>query len=373
MNRRQMIAQCVGIGASLVTMRAAMALPVSRPPASVVFLNPGESVEHDTGQHWQLVSRFMAATARRFGMQLEVLYAERDHLLMLRQAESVAARSAAPDYVVIVNEKMAAPQMLQTLVRSSARVLLIHNDLTETQRAQTGNERGRIANWIGTVTADAERGSYRLMDYLRRLNGSGPARVIGITGDPATPVSAQRAAGVQAALARRSQDRIDQLVYGDWSFSDGRDKARVLLSRYPDANILWAANDTMTLGALSAVQERHLSTIVGGVGALREAVASVVRGELAAIVAGDQFIGACAMVLIHDYHYGADFAQVGGPRQRLDYLKVLDGSDAGRYAEIAFQGSTPLDFSGFSRIQSRRAGAYAFDLDALLNAASKAA
>ncbi|HKR44145.1 MAG TPA: hypothetical protein VJU59_31480, partial [Paraburkholderia sp.] len=75
----------------------------------------------------------------------------------------------------------------------------------------------------------------------------------------------------------------------------------------------------------------------------------------------------------HDYHYGADFAQVGGPRQRLDYLKVLDGSDAGRYAAIAFQGRTPPDFSGFSRFQSRRAGAYTFDLDALLNSASKAA
>jgi ABC-type sugar transport system substrate-binding protein len=368
-----MIAQCVGIGATLVTIRASMALPAGRPPARVVFLNPGESVEHDTGRHWQLVSRFMASTAKRFGMELEVLYAERDHLLMLRQAESVAARSAAPDYVVIVNEKLAAPQMLQTLARSPARVLLIHNDLTDAQRARTGNERGRIANWIGTVTANAERGSFRLMDYLIRVNGNRPARVIGITGDPATPVSAERAAGVQAALARRPQDRIDQLVYGDWSFSDGRDKARVLLSRYPDANIVWAANDSMTLGALSAVQERHLSTIVGGLGALPDAVASVIRGELAAIVAGDQFIGACAMVLIHDYHHGADFAQVGGPRQRLDYLKVLHGSNAERYYEITFQSRTAPDFSGFSRVQNRRAGAYTFDLDSLLNSASKAA
>jgi ABC-type sugar transport system substrate-binding protein len=356
-----------------MTIQASKALPVGRPPARIVFLNPGESVEHDTGQHWQLVSRFMAATARRFGMELEVLYAERDHLLMVRQAESVAARAEAPDYVVIVNEKMAAPHMLQMLARSSAKVLLIHNDLTDAQRALTGNERGQIANWIGTVTADAERGSFRLMDYLILVNGAAPARVIGITGDPATPVSSERAAGVRAALAQRPQDRIDQLVYGDWSYSDGRDKARVLLARYPDANIIWAANDSMTLGALSAVQERQLSTCVGGLGALPDAVASVIRGDLAAIVAGDQFIGACAMVLIHDYHYGADFAQVGGPRQRLDYLKVLHGSDAERYNEIVFQGRTSPDFSVFSRIQSRRAGAYSFDLDSLLHHASRAA
>ena len=342
-------------------------------PARIVFLNPGEETERGTGQHWQLVSRFMTATAERFGMQLEVLYAERDHLLMLRQAESVAARSDPPDYVVIVNEKMAAAQMLRTLSRSPAKVLLIHNDLTDAQRAATGNERGAIANWIGTITADAARGSFRLMDYLCRVNGDGPARVIGITGDPITPVSKERAQGVAEALARRPQDRIEQLVYGDWSFADGREKALVLLARYPDANIVWAANDTMTLGALAAVEAKHAPAIVGGLGALPEAVATVISGKLAAIVAGDQFIGACAMVVLYDYHHGVDFADVGGPRLKLDYLKVLYGENAARYYEIAFKRRSAPDFSGYSRYRLRRAGQYDFDLQPLLNRAARAA
>jgi len=373
MNRRQMLARCLSVGACLATTPAALPMPVRRAPARIVFLNPGEQVERGTGQHWQLVSRFMAATAERFGMQLEVLYAERDHLLMLRQAEAIAARSDAPDYVVIVNEKMGAQKMLHTLSRSSAKVLLIHNDLTNTQRKETGNERETIANWIGTITADAERGGFRLMDYLCRLNGDAPARVIGITGDPNTPVSKERAAGVQAALARRPQDRTCQLVYGDWSFADAREKTLVLLSRYPDANIIWAANDSMTLGALSAVHERRARALVGGLGALPEAVSSVIRGELAAIVAGDQFIGACAMVALYDYHHGVDFADAGGPRQKLDYLKVLYGENAVRYYEITFNRRTAPDFSGFSRYRMGRAGRYDFDLQALLSTATKAA
>lgn len=337
-----------------------------------MFLNPGEETERGTGQHWQLVSRFMAATAARLGMQLEVLYAERDHLLMLRQAEAVAARRDAPDYVVIVNEKMAAQQMLHILARSPAKILLIHNDLTDAQRANTGNERGAIRNWIGTVTADASQGSFRLMDYLCTLIGKRPARVIGITGDPITPVSRERAQGVTAALARHAQNRVVQLVYGDWSFDDGRDKARVLLSRYPDANIVWAANDSMTLGALAAARERHAPVVVGGLGALPDAVAAVMRGELAAIVAGDQFIGACAMVVLYDYHHGADFAAAGGPRLKLDYLAVLERDSASRYYDIAFDQSTAPDFSGFSRYR-RHAARYDFNLHRLLDPASKAA
>ncbi len=373
MNRRQMMARCLAAGAGLAAAcvpSLSSAMPAGRAAPHIVFLNPGESVQGTSGPHWQYVSRFMAATAQRFGMQLEVLYAERDHLLMLRQAESIVARRVAPDYVVIVNEKMTAPSMLQTLARSPAKVLLIHNDLTDAQRAVTGHERGAIPNWIGTITADAQRGSFRLMEYLGQHSGEAPARVIGITGDPATPVSHERAAGAQAALARRPQDHTCQLVYGDWSYADGRDKALVLLARYPQANILWAANDSMTLGALSAVRERHSSAIVGGFGALPEAVESVMRGDLAAIVAGDQFIGACAMVLIHDYHHGADFALAGGARQRLDYLKVLHDKEAARYNEIVFERHETPDFSAFSRIARLQHGssrAYDFNLQSMLN------
>jgi ABC-type sugar transport system substrate-binding protein len=372
MNRRQLLAGWISCATWLAAARAARAAAAVTKPPHILFLNPGEELERGTGQHWQLVSRFMAATAARFGMHLEVLYAERDHLLMLRHAETVAARSNPPDYVVIVNEKLAAQPMLHTLSHAPTKVLLIHNDLTDAQRAETGNERGAIANWIGTVTADAAHGSFKLMDYLCGLLGGRPARVIGITGDPTTPVSNERAQGVSAALARHSQDRMEQLVYGDWSFADGKEKTLVLLSRYPGSNIVWAANDSMTLGALAAVRERHQTIVVGGLGALPEAVTTVKEGELAAIVAGDQFIGACAMVLLYDYHHGVDFAQAGNARLKLDFLTVLNRENAGRFYDIAFNRETTPDFSRFSRYL-QGAGAYNFDLQLLLGAASKAA
>jgi len=137
----------------------------------VVFLNPGEPVERGTGPFWRMVTQFMRPAARSLGLNLEVLYAERDHLLMLRQAEDVARRSSAPDYVIIVNEKLAAPQMLKTLARSPAKVFVMHNDLTPEQRREIGNERQQIRNWIGTATTETGRGSYTLMEYLYRRLG----------------------------------------------------------------------------------------------------------------------------------------------------------------------------------------------------------
>ncbi|WP_120295950.1 ABC transporter substrate-binding protein [Paraburkholderia sp. BL23I1N1] len=367
MNRRQALLTCAYAGLAGVSGRVFAARRAPR----VVFLNPGEAVQRGTGQRWQLVSRFMAMAAQTFDMQLEVLYAERDHLLMQRQAEEVARRTDAPDYVVIVNEKMAAQQMLRTLARSPAKVLLIHNDLTPEQRRALGNERQLILNWIGTLTANAERAGYRLMQFLYRQLGQNGAQVIGITGDPSTPVSLERAAGVDDFLFHASNARVRQLVFSDWSFADSDQKARVLLARYPDANVIWAANDAMALGALDAVEARNARVLVGGMGALQEALARVADGGLAAMMAGDYFIGAWAMVLLHDHNQGKDFAANGGLRQKLDFLSVIHRENAARYADVVLRSGAILDFGLYSKTRSPRPGPYDFNLQYLLNTASR--
>jgi hypothetical protein len=339
----------------------------SSPSPRVVFLNPGEAIERGTGQHWQLVSRFMQVAAKTFRMQLEVLYAERDHLLMVRQAREVAERTDAPDYVVIVNEKMVADRMLMALARSPAKVLVIHNDLTPAQRHQIGSEREAIHNWIGTVTANAAQAGYRLMQFLYQRVSPAGARVIGITGEPNTPVSLERAAGVEAYLSRVPDGHSCQLVFGDWSYADSAQKARVLLARYPQANVIWSANDAMALGSLSAVTERHAHVLVGGMGALQEALLSVSNGGLAAMVAGDYFMGAWAMVLLYDYHNGKDFAASGGARRKLDYLSVIHRENAAQYYDSVFARGQSLNFGVYSKCLYPRAGPYDFGLQRLLN------
>jgi ABC-type sugar transport system substrate-binding protein len=333
----------------------------------VVFLNPGEANERGTGQHWQLVPQFMQVAAKTFGMQLEVLYAERDHLLMLRQAKEVAERANPPDYVVIVNEKMAADQMLMTLARSSAKVLLIHNDLTPGQRLTVGNERERIRNWIGTVTADSSHAGYLLMQYLYQRAGSGGARVIGITGDPNTPVSLERAEGVEAFLSHVPDGRTCQLVFSDWSYADGVQKARVLLARYPQANVIWAANDSMALGAVKAVEERHAHVLVGSMGTSQEALLRLANGGLAATMGGGDFIGALGMVLLYDYHQGRDFAAAGGVRQKLDFQGVITEKNAAEYHDAVFVHAQSLNFGLYSKALHPAPGLYDFGLQRLLN------
>lgn len=358
--RRSLLRQ--GLGAA--ALGVAWPLRAQRGPR-VVFLNPGEPVERGTGPQWRLTSRYMLLAARALGLELEVLYAERDHLLMLRQAEQVAQSGSPPDYIVIVNEKSTAPQMLEMLARSPARVMLIHNDLTAEQRRGSGNERERHANWIGSVVSDNSRGGWRLMEALYGQLAEREPQILGITGDPATPVTHERAQGVQDFVDRAGRGRLLQLVHGDWSYADGEQKARVLLARYPQANLIWAANDSMALGALRAVPPGS-AVRVGGMGGFPDALASIAAGALAASVAGHYLIGAWAMVLLHDHHRGADFAARGGAVQKLDYLYVVDRERVGRYEQLLMRTPETIDFRTFSKVLNPKGGGYDFRLDTLL-------
>ncbi len=359
---RRRTALLAGAGLLCAAGRAA-----SQPAAPrVVFLNPGEPVERGKGPHWRMTARFMAAAAKAFGMQLEVLYAERDHLLMLRQAESVAQRSDPPDYVVIVNEKLAALQMLRMLAPTPAKVLLIHNDLTPEQRREIGNEREQMRNWIGTATTDEARAEYRLMEELYRQLGGREPQVIGITGDRSTPVSLERAKGIDDFIAQAGRGRSLQLAFGDWSDADGESKANVLLSRYPQANIIWAGNDSMALGAMRAVKARGAQVLVGGTGGWPDALSSLAEGGLAATMGSHFFIGAWAMVMLHDYHHGLDFAAHGGVAQKLDYMYVVNRDNASRYDQAVYKREGALDFSAYSKVLRPKAGRYDFDLAPLV-------
>lgn len=335
---------------------AVPALALTRP--RVVFLNPGEATSRGTGPLWLSLSDHMKTAAADLNLQLDVLYAERDHALMLRQAQAVAQRQPSPDYVVVVNEKSLLPQLLERLAPSSAGVLAIHNPVPFEQRQQVGNERERFQHWIGTAVADNDAGGFRLMEELaRHLDGQVP-QVLGITGDPATPVSAERAQGVERYLRVSRRGSVLQLVNGDWSLLDAEAKAQVLLARYPQANVLWAANDSMALGALRAAGTPP-RVRVGGMGGWPEALDSIAAGGLIATAAGHMLIGAVAMVLLADHALGTDFATAGLAALRLDYLQVVTRTNLPAYRQAVASGNGRLAWRHLAR--AGRADALPYD------------
>ena len=139
-----------------------------------------------------------------------------------------------------------------------------------------------------------------------------------------------------------------------------------MFGRYPDTNIIWAANDSMALGALRAVRAREARVLVGGMAGFPDAITSVADGGLAATSAGGYLIGAWALVMLYDYHRGVDFAAHGGLGQKFDHMYVVHSGNVARFNDVALNRSQALDFGVYSKALNPAPGPYDFRLARLV-------
>jgi ABC-type sugar transport system substrate-binding protein len=223
-----------------------------------------------------------------------------------------------------------------------------------------------MRHWIGTAKTDEERSTYRMMEELSRQLGPHEPQVIGITGNRGTPVSLERAQGVSDYMTQTGRGQQLQLAFSNWGATDAERKADVLLARYPQANIIWAANYAMALGALRAVKTHGAPVLVGSTAAAPQAVPSMAEQGMAVSLGSHFFIGAWAMVMLYDYHQGLDFAAHGGVIQKLDHLYVITPDNASRYYEVVYDQTDTLDFSVFSKHLQPSPGGYTFSLAPLM-------
>jgi ABC-type sugar transport system substrate-binding protein len=337
-----------------------------RSGASVVFLNPGYSKE----PFWVGYSDFMQAAADSLGMSLRVIYSERDRERLLNNARQVLAESEQPDYLIFVNEMYTGPEVLRLFAGSSVRLFALHSTLTPEQQGLTGGTRERYRHWIGSLTPnDREAGYLMGKALIARLDGR-PAQMLAFSGVRHTPSATLREEGLHRALAEHPEVKLRQLVYGEWARQRAYQQALLLLPRYADTQLVWAANDEMAFGAMRAAQELgrepgkdlHFSALNNS----QEVLQARASGQLAALVGGHFTLGGWAMVLLHDYHAGEDFAQRGG-KDRVDpVFSLLDAEQAAALSKRLQVPGYGIDFRKFSALHQPGMTNYSFSVQPLL-------
>lgn len=165
------------------------------------------------------------------------------------------------------------------------------------------------AGTADVVASDEVQGARLAVEHLIQL---GHARIAHLTGQGGSAkarrdgyVRAMDAAGLQAFMAGRSGETTEEAGYA---------AAGELLGRHPDVTAVFAANDTMALGALAALKERGLRTPedVSVVGYDNTALAASRYLALTSIDSHNASIGAeAARALL------ARIAEPKGPRRQL--------------------------------------------------------
>ncbi len=107
---------------------------------------------------------------------------------------------------------------------------------------------------VNYIDVDNVRAAREATQHLMRL---GRKRIATITGPQNQFASYDRYQGYLKALSDRNQPFLPELVAeGDWTEAGGYTAMRLLIPYKPDA--LFAANDVMATGALSALREAHI-------------------------------------------------------------------------------------------------------------------
>ncbi len=340
---------------------------------NVLFINPGRSGE----TFWEMVSDFMEAAAKDLDINLTILSAERDHLLMAKLAKNAATAKQPPDYMLLVNEKRAAAKILPELPQT-IKVILLNNGLSKDEKNRYGNPRERFPNWLATIVPNHKKAGRDIMRtlYTKVVQASNPKleRKIGllaIGGNKVTLASQMRLEGMLDVLSKNSSIHLYQTVYSEWRQDKAEAQIYGLLRRWPDTQLIWAANDPMALGALAAAERRNYrpgeNIHIGGLNWSKEALQKIKTGKIAVSVGGHFMLGGWALVMIHDLHKGKDFLDLG--REITIPMSIITRENISSYLEkLGDEDWGKINFQKFSRTNKIIKPKYDFSISSLLSA-----
>jgi ABC-type sugar transport system substrate-binding protein len=236
----------------------------------VVFLNPGFSEDSSTGSFWSNVTLFMEAAATDLDIELVTIYAQRNHIFMKSLVEKVIAQK--PKYVVLVNEKGIALDIIKQLARHDIASFMLLNKLSNKDLKLLSSKENRLLK--GSVIPNNHNGGRKLFTGLinlyqthsHNLHPNQPVKLLALQGDYTTPASIEREQGLMNTLKQNKNLSMVDSTVANWSAEQAYEKVRGII-RHTRLDIIWAANDAMAFGAQKAIEESNLDypIYIGGI------------------------------------------------------------------------------------------------------------
>jgi len=268
-----------------------------------------------------------------------------------------------------------ADQLLKIIDGAGVKTFLAYSSIPLDQRGNIGSPRGKYRGWLGSLEPRAEDAGYLTARALiergkreKAFGSDGKLHMLAIAGDRTTPSSINRNQGMQRAVAEDPMVILDQEVYAAWTRELGAQQADSLYRRYPDAKLIWAGNDLMAFGAMTAWATRGKPGVdawFSGINTSTEALEAIKSGRLTSLAGGHFITGAWALVMIYDYHHGRDFVDEGLELRRPMFAEFTPQL-ADRYIERFSGGFDGVDFSRYSKVRNPKLKRYNFGFAQLL-------
>ena len=191
----------------------------------------------------------------------------------ITQMEDIIAQE--PDGIVLValDAEAVIPQ-LEAAVAADIAVLTCWNDLG-------GPPRENYEGSVSLIGVDEVQTGWNVAQFVLELLPDG-GQVAIIEGAAGFQASIERSEGFVAALEENADIEIVASQPGNWTREDALAVAENFIQAFPDVDVIYAHDDNMAMGAVSALSDADMldEVRVIGIGGSVEGLESIANGEL---------------------------------------------------------------------------------------------
>ncbi len=322
----------------------------------IAVLTP--TTENNT--YWPQVYEVLDAVAEDLGIELlRFEFDVRDRYAKATDGERILRTTPDLDGGIL-SVAFGQTEPLLLVMEERSVPVIIQGPLFESELPNLGTSpRNTFQSWIGYVYQDEEKKGYLLGKTLIEkavaeglFASDGHLYVAGIGGDATWFGSALRARGLERAVEEEPRARLLQVVPTQWTPAEGREKAALLLQRYPEITVIWAASDQLAIGAAEGIagtgNRAGTDILVGGLDLSKAGLEAVAAGTLAATTSGSLLSYATILIYLYDYIHGYDFTETAGTDIRF-HTYTATGENAREFLSV-YRDIREIDFQRYSRV-----------------------
>ncbi|NTF59521.1 ABC transporter substrate-binding protein [Agrobacterium rhizogenes] len=234
----------------------------------------------ESNNPWRIAeTKSMQDEAKKLGYQLVYTDAASSAAKQVADVNSMIAQGVDIIFLAPREEKPLIPAIMAAKKAGIPVILLDRN--VDPSLAKPGKD---YVTFIGSDFVDEGK---RIAEWLAK-NANGKKKIIELEGTTGSSPANDRKKGFDETIKAAGGFEIVASQSGDFARDKGRQVAEALLQAHPDADIIYAHNDEMAIGAISAIEAAGkvpgkdilVLSIDGG----KEAVGLVAEGKIGAVI-----------------------------------------------------------------------------------------
>jgi ABC-type sugar transport system substrate-binding protein len=254
----------------------------------------------ESNNPWRIAqTESMKAEAEKLGHQLVYTDAAGSAAKQVADVNSMIAQGVDLIFLAPREEKPLIPAVMAAKKAGIPVILLDRN--VDQALAKAGED---YVTFIGSDFIDEGK---RVAEWLIK-NANGKSKIIELEGTTGSSPANDRKKGFDEAITAVGGFTILASQSGDFARDKGRQVAESLLQAHPDADIIYAHNDEMAMGAIAALEAAGKvpgkDVIVLSIDGGKEAVQAVVDGKINAVVECNPRFGPKAFETLARYAKG---------------------------------------------------------------------